>query len=99
MPKISFRLENELYERLCRRAQGAGLPLSSFLRSIATQAADRHGRYIYSSQDEILATSIQMLSILATFVGSQSSVALEKGLEEARSILEERGLLAGGMRS
>jgi hypothetical protein len=99
MSKISFRLDEELYQRLCRRAQGAGIPLSTFLRGVLTQAADPRGRYIYSSQDEILATSIQVLSILATFVGRQSPVSLEKGLEEARSILEERGLLAGGMPS
>jgi uncharacterized protein YdiU (UPF0061 family) len=63
-----------------------------------TQAADPQHRYIYSSQDEILATALQTLSILATFVGQQSPRALERGMEEARAILSEKGLLLDGRR-
>lgn len=99
MPKLNIRLDDALYERLNRRANGAQLPFSVFCRNVLAQAADPQGRYIYSSQDEILATSIQILSILATSVGRQSPVALEKGLDEAKVILAERGLLAGEVRS
>jgi hypothetical protein len=94
MPKFNIRIDDELYEQLHRRARGAGLPLATFCRSILTEAADPHGRYVYSSQDEILATSIQILSILATSVGEEAPAVLEQGLNEARAILAERRLLA-----
>jgi len=99
MRKLNIRLDGGLYEVLSRRALGAGLPFSVFCRNVLAQAARPDSRYVYSSQDEILATSIQILSILATSVGLQSPDALEKGLEEARSLLAERGLLAEDARS
>lgn len=94
MPRITIRVDDALFRQLDKRAHGAGLQLSVFCRQVLAQASDPRGRYIYTAQDEILATSIQTLSILATYVGRQSTVALEKGLDEARAILAERGLLA-----
>ncbi|HWU01760.1 MAG TPA: CopG family transcriptional regulator [Novosphingobium sp.] len=94
MPKLNIRLDDALYEQLSRRAYGARLPFSVFCRQVLAQAADPRSSYIYSSQDEILATTIQILSILATHIGRQYPTSLEKGLEEARAILAERGLLA-----
>jgi hypothetical protein len=91
--RISVRIDSDLHERLNRRAIGADLSLSSFVRSVLQQAADPGGRYIYSSQDEILATCIQILSIVATAAGQQSPEALKKGMADARRILLERGLL------
>jgi RHH-type transcriptional regulator, rel operon repressor / antitoxin RelB len=91
--RISVRIDDALFERLNRRATGADLSFSTFVRSVLQQAADPGGRYIYSSQDEILATCIQILSILATATGQQSPKALEKGMEDARKMLLERGLL------
>ena len=93
MHRISVRVEPDLYQRLSRRAAGADLSLSNFVRSVLAQAADPKGRYIYSSQDEILAISIQILSILATVTGEQSPKALERGMADARGMLGERGLL------
>lgn len=93
MARINVRLDDELYERLQRRAAGAELPFSEFIRSVLAQAADPAGRYIYSSQDEILATSIQILSILATSVGDRAPDTLRKGMEQARTLLAERRLL------
>ncbi len=93
MVRISVRIDDALFERLNRRATGADLSFSTFVRSVLQQAADPGGRYIYSSQDEILATCIQILSILATATGQQSPKALEKGMEDARKMLLERGLL------
>lgn len=93
MVKINFRLDEALHERLHRRALGAGLSLSAYIRKVLEQAVDERGRYVFSSQDEILATSIQILSILATSVSQQSPKALEQGMAEARVILAERGLL------
>ncbi|WP_334183894.1 CopG family transcriptional regulator [Novosphingobium sp.] len=93
MPKINFRLEDTLHLALMRRARAANLPLSGFIRQVLEQAIDERKRYVFSSQDEILATSIQILSILATSVGGRSPEVLEQGMAQARSILAERGLL------
>ncbi len=93
MVKINFRVEDALYERLQRRALGANLSFSALMRALVKQALDDEHRYVFTSQDEILATAIQILSILATSVGQQSPKALEQGMAEARAILAERGLL------
>ena len=93
MTRISVRIDTDLYLRLQRRAAGADLSFSTFVRSVLQQAADPGGRYIYSSQDEILATCIQILSIVATATGQQSPAALEKAKADARDMLLQRGLL------
>ncbi|CAN5494804.1 hypothetical protein BH10PSE12_BH10PSE12_07670 [soil metagenome] len=93
MLRISVRVDPRLHDRLQRRAAGAELPFSTFIRSVLEQAADPGGRYIYSSQDEILATCIQILSILATSVGARTPDMLAKGMAEARTLLRQRGLL------
>ncbi len=93
MIRISVRVDSALHDRLNRRAAGADLSLSVFIRSVLEQAADPRGRYIYSSQDEILATCIQILTILGTSVGQRTPDVLQKGMAEARGILRDRGLL------
>ena len=95
MPKLNFRLDESLHAALMRRARGANLSLSGFIRQLLEQAVDERKRYVFSSQDEILATSIQILSIVATSVGQQSPKVLEQGMAQARAILAERGLLGG----
>jgi len=95
LPKLNFRLDESLHAALMRRALGANLSLSAFIRQLLEQAVDERKRYVFSSQDEILATSIQILSIVATSVGEQSPSALEQGMVQARMILAERGLLGG----
>ncbi len=94
MIRISVRVDPDLHERLQRRAAGAELSFSTFIRSVLEQAADPRGRYIYSSQDEILATCIQILTILGTSEGQRNPDLLQKGMSEARLILRDRGLLA-----
>ncbi|MFT4055174.1 MAG: CopG family transcriptional regulator [Novosphingobium sp.] len=93
MTKVNFRIDPSLHDALMRRAYGANLSLSAFIRDTLEQALDNRRRYVFSSQDEILATSIQILSILATSVGSRSPEILEQGMLQARAILLERGLL------
>lgn len=68
MKRISVRVEAALHSRLQRRGAGANLVFSTFIRRIFQQAADPGGCYIHSSQDEILATRIQILSALAASV-------------------------------
>ena len=93
MNKLNIRVDAVLHDRLNRRAHGANLSLSAFVRSVLEQAADPSRGYVFSSQDEILATSIQILTILATSVGRRSPETLEQGMTEARELLRERGLL------
>ena len=93
MSRISVRLDPALGERLQVRAAGAGLSLSAFARSVLEQAADPSDRYVYSSQDEIFATCIQILSILATSVGDRAPDTLARGMTEAKTMLRQRGLL------
>ncbi|AJR23347.1 toxin-antitoxin system HicB family antitoxin [Sphingobium sp. YBL2] len=93
MVKVNFRIEEELHERLVRRATAADLSLSEFIRLVLAQAAEPNRGYIFSSKDEILATSIQILSILVVAVGRRSPEAVEQGMAEARALLAERGLL------
>lgn len=93
MHRISVRVDDTLYLRLQRRAVGANLSLSDFVRSILGQAADPRGRYIYSSQDELLGTCIQILTLVATSVGERSPEVLRRGMADAKTILRERGLL------
>lgn len=93
MIPITVRVDTGLHDRLQRRAAGADLPFSTFIRSVLEQAADPGGRYIYSSHDEILATCIQILSILATSIGNRAPDTLAKGMAEAKELLRQRGLL------
>lgn len=93
MDRVNVRVAPDLYDRLHRRAAGAELSFSKFVRTVLEQAADPGGRYVYSSQDEILATCIQILSILATSVGSRTPETLAQGMAEARTLLRQRGLL------
>ncbi len=93
MHRISVRVDDTLFRQLQRRACGANLTLSEFVRQVLGEAADPDGRYIYSSQDEVLATSIQILTLLATSIGARAPELLERGMLDARAILGERGLL------
>lgn len=93
MHRVSVRVDDTLYLRLQRRALGANLSLSEFVRCVLREAADSRGRYIYSSQDELLGTGIQILTLLATEIGARSPEILERGMTDARAILRERGLL------
>lgn len=93
MVRLSLRIDEGLHERLFRRAGAADLSLSEFVRLVLAQAAEPNRGYIFSSKDEILATSIQILSILVVAVGRRSPEAVEQGMAEARALLAERGLL------
>ncbi|MCT2400099.1 CopG family transcriptional regulator [Novosphingobium mangrovi (ex Huang et al. 2023)] len=86
-------MDDTLYLSLQRRAQGANLSLSDFVRSVLAQAADPRGRYIYSSQDELLGIVIQILTLVATSIGERSPQLLERGMQDAKAVLRERGLL------
>ena len=90
MPKVNFRLEEALHLALMRRARAANLPLSRFIRQVLEQAIDERKCYVFSSQDEILATTSQILAILATSVGRRSPEALEQGIVSPPPFLPAR---------
>ena len=94
MVKLNFRIDEALHERLLHRANAADLTLSQLARSVLAQAAEPDRGYIFTANDEILATSIQILSILVVAEGHRSPEAVEQGMAEARLLLEQRGLLA-----
>jgi antitoxin component of RelBE/YafQ-DinJ toxin-antitoxin module len=91
---ISLRIDDALHERLCHRARGAGISVSELVRPALKQVADPARGYIYTSNDEILATTLQVLAILAAEVRRRSPEALAEGMADARAILQRKGLLA-----
>ncbi|WP_068091730.1 hypothetical protein [Novosphingobium rosa] len=96
MHKIDIRLDQAIFDLLIKQADDAGVPLSLYCRDLLIQAVDDEQRQAGASCDDMLGTSIQILSILATYVGTEIPEVLEQGLKEARTILMERGLLADG---
>jgi hypothetical protein len=93
MARITIRLDDELYERILDQARSSGATPSAHIRDILLrfEGADPGG--YHDRLDEIHATGIQTLAILAKSVGRRSPEVLEEGLTEARRLLRERGLL------
>lgn len=93
MARITIRVDDALFKRLDARARDAGTPTATYCRNIlerfeGTDPSGYHARF-----DELHATGIQTLAILATSVGRRSPDMLEQGLADARRLLRERGLL------
>ena len=93
MARITIRLSDELYDRLLDQAHAAGATPSAYFRDILArfQGADPGG--YHDRLDEIHATGIQTLAILAKSVGKRTPEILEEGLGDARQLLRARGLL------
>jgi hypothetical protein len=93
MARITIRLDDDLYDRLLDHARSSGATPSAHIRDILLrfEGADPGG--YHDRLDEIHATGIQTLAILAKSVGRRSPEVLEEGLSEARRLLRERGLL------
>ncbi|MCP3729306.1 hypothetical protein M9978_02595 [Sphingomonas sp. MG17] len=93
MARITIRLEDAMLDRLVDRARASGTTPSAYIRDLVdrfegTDPAGYHARF-----DELHATSIQTLAILASSVGKRAPELLEQGLAEARRLLRERDLL------
>jgi RHH-type rel operon transcriptional repressor/antitoxin RelB len=93
MARITVRIDDDLYDRLLDQARVGGVTPSAFIRDILGrfQGADPGG--YHDRLDEIHATGIQTLAILAKSVGKRAPEVLEEGLADARRLLRERGLL------
>lgn len=93
MARLTLRLDNALRDRLLDRSSAIGITPSAFLRDliIRFEGADPTGHH--ARFDELHATSLQTLAILATLTAETAPKALEKGMADARVLLRERGLL------
>jgi hypothetical protein len=96
---ITIRLDDDVHRHLKFRAAGANLSISAFVRPLIEDAAYPGGRYVYTSQDELLGVAIQTFAILGELGRALAPQALEQGLDNARTMLRERGLLSGDLDS
>jgi len=96
MARITIRIDDDLLDRLSRRARRVGVTVSELVRPALEHAADSRAGYVFTSQDEILAGVLQTLSIVAAAVRKRSPETLEQGMADARAMLHEKGLLAPG---
>jgi len=94
VPRISIRVDEELHERLYVRARAAGLTTSELLRPVLEEVAWPGGRYVYTGNDEILTIAIQILALVAHDLTARSPADYAQGVEAARDLLRQRGLLA-----
>lgn len=93
MARITIRLDDALFRRIDGLARDAGHPTAAYCRDIlerfeGTDPSGYHARF-----DELHATCIQTLAIVAASVGKRTPEVLEQGLDDARRLLRERGLL------
>ncbi|MDF0489249.1 MAG: hypothetical protein QHC40_05100 [Sphingobium sp.] len=93
MARISIRLDDPRHDRLIDRARAVGITPSAYIRDVldrdeGSDPAGYHARF-----DELHATLIQTLAILAKSVGRRTPDVLEEGLADAKRLLRERGLL------
>lgn len=93
MARISFRLDDALHERLIEQARAANVTPSTYLRDVFERYEGGDPSGFHARFDELHATVIQTLAILAASVGKRTPDILEQGLADARRLLRERGLL------
>lgn len=96
VPRISIRVDDELHDRLHARARAAGMKTSELVRPVLEEVAWPGGRYVYTGNDEILTIAIQILALVAHDLTTRSPADYAQGLEAARDLLRQRGLLAAG---
>ena len=93
MARISFRLDDVLYDRVLDQARSKGTTPSAVIRDILERYEGSDPGGYHDRLDEIHATGIQTLAILAKSIGKRTPEVLEEGLTDARRLLRERGLL------
>jgi RHH-type transcriptional regulator, rel operon repressor / antitoxin RelB len=93
MARITIRLDDALFDRIVDQARAAGTTPSGFIRGVLDQFEGSDPGGYHDRLDEIHATGIQTLAILAKSIGRRTPDVLEEGLGDARRLLKERGLL------
>jgi len=93
MARITLRLDDALHDRLVDQARTSGTTPSAYIRDVLDRFEGNDPAGYHARFDELHATAIQTLAILATSVGKRTPEILEAGLADARRLLRERGLL------
>lgn len=93
MARITIRIDDDLAERLQRRARKVGVTISELARPALVDVADGRAGYVFTSQDEILSCVLQTLSIVAALARRTSPETLQQGMADAKVLLEAKGLL------
>jgi hypothetical protein len=93
MARITIRLDDALFDRIVDQARAAGTTPSGFIRGVLDRFEGSDPAGYHDRLDEIHATGIQTLAILAKSIGRRTPDVLEEGLGDARRLLRERGLL------
>lgn len=93
MARITIRLDDALHDRLRNHARRSDMTPSSYLRDLLERYEGSDPSGYHARFDELHATGIQALAILAASVGHRAPDLLEQGLADARRLLRERGLL------
>jgi predicted transcriptional regulator len=93
MARITLRLDDALHDRLLDQAHLGNTTPSAYIRDLLErdQGSDPSG--YHARFDELHATAIQTLAILAKSISRRAPDILEEGLADARRLLRERGLL------
>jgi RHH-type transcriptional regulator, rel operon repressor / antitoxin RelB len=94
VPRLTIRLNDSRYDRLIERAGAAGIAISVYLRDLLDRDLGADPGGYHARLDEVHATTIQVLAILAASVAHNAPELLEQGMADARELLRERGLLA-----
>jgi len=93
MARITLRLDDALYDRLLDQARRTGTTPSAYFRDVLYRYEGQDPAGYHARLDELHATAIQTLAILATSVGHRAPELLAQGMADARRLLQERGLL------
>lgn len=93
MPRLTVRMDEALLNRIVARATGLNISPSFFVREILTRDPGIDLLGYHARFDELHATAIQILSILAASIGRATPDALKQGMDDARDLLRDRGLL------
>ena len=93
MPRFTVRLDEALLDRVVARAADLNISPSFFVREVLTREPGIDLPGYHARFDELHATAIQILSILAASIGRATPDALKQGMDDARDLLRDRGLL------
>ena len=93
MARITVRMDDGLYDRIVDQARSTGTTPVAYIRDILLRYQGTDPGGYHDRLDEIHATGIQTLAILAKSIGRRTPDVLEEGLAESRRLLRERGLL------
>jgi RHH-type transcriptional regulator, rel operon repressor / antitoxin RelB len=93
MARLSFRLDDDLFDRILEQSRSTNSTPSAYLRAIVQRFEGNDPTGYHDRFDELHATTIQALAIIAAYIASVSPAALTQGMEDARALLIDRGLL------